>query len=115
MSLCNAIDAYVITNDKHKADSVLEVADRVISDSPELAPIIVPVRTGHAMWFGSDDEIRDIVQCRISSDSIDEYDRTDIAAAYLKLGDIDKALQYINSICCKSKSNTDFKYLAVKS
>ncbi|MDE6331240.1 MAG: hypothetical protein K2L80_01420, partial [Muribaculaceae bacterium] len=32
LSLCNAIDGYILNNDKHHTDSVFKVADRIISD-----------------------------------------------------------------------------------
>lgn len=114
MSLCNAIDVYIINNDKHQADSVFKVVDRIISDYPELSTIIAPYRIGYAMQFGNDDEIRDILRYFDSSDSIESYDRIDMAAAYLKIGDTAKAVQYINSISPVSKFPAALKYSAVK-
>lgn len=114
LSLCNALDASVLEKNKHLADSVIEIANKIVSELPEFTPYISRHMISYAIVFGNDDEIKDIIQYQVSLDSLSDMDRLDVARAYLKIGDAANSVQYLNSIKPGSAASADIKYFAVK-
>lgn len=114
-ALGNILDGCILMENKSLADSIYIVANNKISLYNNLTPIIEPYLLSYVMQFGSNEEIRDIINNIIEHKNLDELDKIDLAYAYFKIGDKQKALQYINSISPNSQYTKSLKYLAIKS
>lgn len=114
-ALGNILDGCILMENKSLADSIYIVANNKISHYNNLTPIIEPYLLSYVMQFGSNEEIRDIINNIIEHKNLDELDKIDLAYAYFKIGDKQKALQYINSISPNSQYTKSLKYLAIKS
>lgn len=111
----NILDGCILMEKKSLADSIYIVANNKISHNNNLTPIIEPYLLSYVMQFGSNEEIRDIINNIIEHKNLDELDKIDLAYAYFKIGDKQKALHYINSISPDSQYIKSLKYLAIKS
>lgn len=114
-ALGNILDGCILMENKSLADSIYIVANNKISHYNNLTPIIEPYLLSYVMQFGSNEEIRDIINNIIEHKNLDELDKIDLAYTYFKIGDKQKALQYINSISPNSQYTKSLKYLAIKS
>lgn len=114
-ALGNILDGCILMENKSLADSIYIVANNKISHYNNLTPIIEPYLLSYVMQFGSNEEIRDIINNIIEHKNLDELDKIDLAYAYFKIGDKKKALQFINSISPNSQYTKSLKYLAIKS
>lgn len=114
-TLGNILDGCILMENKSLADSVYIVANNKIAHHENLTPIIEPYLLSYVMQFGSNEDIRDIINNIIEHKNLDELDKIDLAYAYFKIGDKQKALQYINSISPDSQYIKSLKYLAIKS
>ncbi len=114
-ALGNILDGCILMENKSLADSIYIVANNKISHYNNLTPIIEPYLLSYVMQFGSNEEIRDIINNIIEHKNLDELDKIDLAYAYFKIGDKQKALQFINSISPNSQYTKSLKYLAIKS
>ena len=114
-TLGNILDGCILMENKSLADSVYIVANNKIAHHENLTPIIEPYLLSYVMQFGSNEDIRDIINNIIEHKNLDELDNIDLAYAYFKIGDKQKALQYINSISPDSQYIKSLKYLAIKS
>lgn len=114
-TLGNILDGCILMENKSLADSIYIVANNKISHHDNLASIIEPYILSYVMKFGGNEEIRDIINNIIEHKNLDELDKIDLAYAYFKIGDKQKALQYINSISPDSQYIKSLKYLAIKS
>ena len=114
-ALGNILDGCILMENKSLADSIYIVANNKISHYNNLTPIIEPYLLSYVMQFGSNEGIRDIINNIIEHKNLDELDKIDLAYTYFKIGDKQKALQYINSISPNSQYTKSLKYLAIKS
>lgn len=114
-TLGNILDGCILLGYKSLADSIYIIANDKISHNKNLTPIIEPYLLSYVMEFGSDAEIRNVINNTLKHKNLDELDKIDIAYAYFKIGDKQKALQYLNTISPDSQYAKSLRYLAIKS
>lgn len=114
LSIANALDGCIASNNKNRADSIITVAQDRVGRHPEYASEISPYILSYAIKFGDKEDIVDILECCGSADTFDDMTKVDVAQAYCKIGDIVKANQLLNMIDSTSVAKESLKYLAVK-
>lgn len=111
--LGNAMDGCIIKNNKSHADSILSIVKERIEENPELGEMARSYLLNYLLNFGEKDDILRILSFYNSQDSIDDFDKINIATAYYKLGNIKKATQEIGYISSGSAVRSSLKYLVL--
>ena len=96
-SYTNALDGYILTRNKVKADSMLAVCRQLVDQNPEGVTYLSPSIMSYTLEFGTPDEIR---QClyRYQEKDLTSEQTVDLARGFLQIGEADKAMQLINSV-----------------
>ncbi len=96
-SYTNALDGYILTRNKVKADSMLAVCRQLVDQNPEGVTYLSPSIMSYTLEFGTPDEIR---QClyRYQKKDLTSEQTVDLARGFLQIGEADKAMQLINSV-----------------
>jgi len=113
LNLANALDASVITDNKHLADSVMHVSRQRVKEHPDLRKYIDPYILSYTVNFGSNQDIGNLLSY-MPLDSIEDDVRIEIANAYCKIGEPHKAAQVLESIPEDSRARNTLKYKATK-
>ena len=114
LSLANALDGSILSNDKVLTDSIMSIAQERVKQKPEFNSVIRPYNLSYALKFGNKKDVIAILEHYESMGAIDDIDRLDIAEAYCKIEDVSNAMRILNSIPLTSKSRSSLKYLAIK-
>lgn len=114
LSLANALDGCIVTQNKSRADSIMAIACNRVNNKPEYASEISPYILSYTIRFGEKEDIADLLEHYESADSIDDMTKIDIAQAYCKIGNIVKANQLLDAIDSTSATKESLKYLAVR-
>ena len=105
----NALDGYILTSDREKADSMLAICHPLIENNPQGEEFLFPIMISYILEFGTLEEIR---KCLSENQAIPltSDDTIDFARGYLKVGEPEKAMQLINSIVPGSSIPDTLKY-----
>ena len=93
----NALDGYILTSDREKADSMLAICRPLIERNPEGEKYLNPSIVSYILKFGTPKEIS-ICLTEYQDMHMTPDDTVDFARGYLKIGEHDKAMQLINSV-----------------
>lgn len=112
--LSNAMDVCVINADRQRADSLMSIITRITSNSPELKEGFIPYKLDYLLQYGDRKDIMSILNYYATFNSIDDYDKINIATAYYNLGEFNKAKQLIDSVAINSQARNTLEYLSIK-
>ena len=113
-SLTNALDGSIINQNKQLADSIMTCCKNNIKEHPDYGNIMIPYVISYNIAFGSDDEIRHILNSIHADSKLTNETKLDIAYGYAKIGEADKALQVLESMDAERLDTTSLKYLSIK-
>lgn len=113
-SLVNALNGSIINQEKHLADSIMTCCKSNIDEHPNYERLITPYAISYTIVFGSDDEIRKVVNSVQDNNQLSNKVRLNIAYGYSKIGEADKALQVLESMNAETFDTTSLKYLSIK-
>ena len=85
----NALDGYILTSDREKADSMLAICHPLIENNPQGEEFLFPIMISYILEFGTLEEIR---KCLSENQAIPltSDDTIDFARGYLKVDAADK-------------------------
>lgn len=110
-----ALNGEIILHDKKKADSILEICNAKIDVSQSLNNEIIKSLLKYAVYFGTDDEVRNQVEDVQEVGITDELNMI-LASAYTKIGEPETGLHYLNEANISSYDILDsLTYWSVKS
>lgn len=110
----NALDGSIISKNKQLADSILIHCQNNIEKHQSYKDIILPYLISYNIVFGSDEEIRDIINFARTNNKQSDVTKLDIAFGYSKIGEAPKALQVLESMHTESADTNSLKYLSIK-
>ena len=109
-----ALDGELILNNKYKSDSILKICKSLIVDYPSLVKYTKVPFLKYAINFGTDDEVKKLIEEVLESECDDEI-KMNLARAYTKIGDHTTGLQYLNDVSINSNDILDsLTYWSVK-
>lgn len=112
-SYANALDGYIILNDKQLADSVMSICTGLVKINPELAEHLHSSFISYIIEFGTPEETKDILE-ELEDSELESEDIPNIAKAYTKLGHYDKAHKFITSQKTEGSILDSLKYLSIE-
>lgn len=112
-SYTNAINGYIMSNNKPAADSLMSICVPLVQKNPDGEKYLFPSLLSYTIEFGSHDDLKAF---------LDEYqdlqlttDETmDFARGYSKIGEHDKAMAILSSISPSRTILDSLKYVSVK-
>lgn len=113
-SLANALNGALMKDNKIKADSILTIAEDILYQHPEYDFAIMSTYLVYTGKFGDVDDLRNILEIYSSMDSIETETKLDMAVAYCKLDDPNKAMELLKAASEDLVSVDTLKFLAVK-
>lgn len=113
-SLTNALDGSIINQNKQLADSIMACCKNNMNEHPDYGSMMIPYVISYNIAFGSDDEIRHILNSVHADSKLTNEAKLDIAYGYTKIGEADKALQVLESMDTERLDTTSLKYLSIK-
>ena len=113
-SLVNALDGSIANKKKHLADSIMTCCKINIKEHPDYGSLMLPYVISYTITFGSDDEIRNVLNLVSDNNQLSNQAKLNIAYGYSKIGEVDKALQVLESIHAENIDTTSLKYLSIK-
>lgn len=112
-SYAKALNGYVIMDDKAAADSVMSVCVPLIREFPDGEASLFPAMLGYTIDFCSPDEIKTFLD-NYKDFELGHDETMDFARGYSKIGESDKALEFISSVNPAPNTPDSLKYAAVK-
>lgn len=113
MCYANAIDGYIILNDKAAADSVMSVCMPLVHNNPAGEEILFSSALSYVVEYGTPKEIKGFLEeyreCNLSHDDVLNY-----AQGYSKIGESEKAINIISNIKIEGSVLDSLKYISVK-
>lgn len=113
-SLVNALNGSIINQNKHLADSIMTCCKSNMNEHPDYERLITPYVISYTIVFGSDEEIRNIINSVHANNQLSNKVKLNIAYGYSKIGEADKALQVLESMDVGRLDTTSLKYLSIK-
>ena len=113
-SLVNALNGSIINQNKQLADSIMACCKSNMNEHPDYERLITHYVISYTIVFGSDEEIRNIVNSVHANDQLSNKVKLNIAYGYTKIGEADKALQVLESMDAGRLDTTSLKYLSIK-
>lgn len=113
-SLVNALDGSIANKEKHLADSIMTCCKSNIKEHPDYGSLMIPYVISYTITFGSEDEIRNVLNFVSDNNQLSNQAKLNIAYGYSKIGEADKALQVLESIHTENIDTTSLKYLSIK-
>ena len=113
-SLVNALDGSIANKEKHLADSIMTCCKSNIKEHPDYGSLMLPYAISYTITFGSEDEIRNVLNFVSDNNQLSNQAKLNIAYGYSKIGEADKALQVLESIHTENIDTTSLKYLSIK-
>lgn len=96
--LLKALNGSIIVKDRLRADSILNICNKFTSLDDTQNQVFQGYRLAHAMIFGSKDEIKYLIDNQKSNVKYDTYGLINLAYAYNKLGENEKAKAILRSV-----------------
>ena len=96
-SYTNALDGYILTGNKVKADSMLTVCRQLVDQNPEGVTYLSPSIMSYTLEFGTPDEIRKCLH-RYQEKDLTSEETVDLARGFLQIGEADRAMLLINTV-----------------
>ena len=93
----NALDGYILTSDREKADSMLAICRPLVERNPEGEKFLTPSIMSYTLEFGTPEEIKECLYRYLEKDLTTE-ETVDLARGFLQIREADRAMQLINSV-----------------
>lgn len=113
-SLVNILNGSITNQDKQMADSIMACCRINIKEHPDYGSLMLPYVISYTITFGSDDEIKAVVNSVNNQKNLSNGAKLNIAYGYFKIGENEKAFQILESIQIDTLSTYSLKYLSVK-
>ena len=112
-SYTNAIDGYIILNDKEAADRILVICNSLAKKTPDSSTYLFPSLLSYTVEFCPPEEVMDFLDKHkdwdLTTDELMNY-----ARGYTKTGDYDRALNILSEISPSESTWDSLKYASVK-
>ena len=112
-SYTNAIDGYVMMNDKSAADSILSICVPLVQKNPDGEAYLFPTILSYTINFRSPQEIKEFLS-EYQDIELTTDDVMIIAQGYSKIGEYDKAIALLSGISLSESTWDSLKYASVK-
>lgn len=113
-SLVNVLNGSIINKDKQLADSILTCCQNYIKEYPNYGALMISCVISYNITFGSDEDIRKTINFVHGNSKLSNEAKLNIAYGYSKIGEVNKALQILETIHAEATNMNSLKYLAVK-
>jgi len=111
--LLNALNGTIVLGDRLRADSILNLCNGFNELSNEQRYLLNDYILSYTIEFGSEDEIRTTLNNHVDSFELNTDAVMDVANAYNKVGDNDKARQLLNHVYESGVEYDTLKYMAI--
>ena len=112
-SYTNALDGYVMQNNKPAADSLMSICVPMVKKNPEGEAFLFPSLLSYTVNFCSPDEIKEVLteyqNMKLTTDETMIF-----AEGYSKIGEYDKAMTLISNINPAENTWDSLKYASIK-
>ena len=112
-SYTNAIDGYVMLEDKSAADSILSICVPLVQKNPDGEAYLFPSLLSYTIEFCSPDEIKAFLN-EYQDLELTKDETMDFARGYSKIGEYDKAITLLSGISLTESAWDSLKYASVK-
>ncbi|MBD5216137.1 MAG: hypothetical protein HDS78_06460 [Bacteroidales bacterium] len=102
-----------LKEDKDRADSIYSICSIMVKSYPEYNDSFDSKRLSYAIDFGKDEEIKQILDS-ISDIEISDWLKFTVARAYVRLGQGNKAIDYINQLNIADNELNPTQYYEIK-
>lgn len=112
-SYTNALDGYIILNNKSAADSLLSICQSLVKKHPDGKAYLFSSYLSYTINFGSPKEIKELLT-EYKDIELTNDDAMNIAKGYSKIGEYDKAMNILAGISPAAFTMDSLKYASVK-
>ena len=112
-SYTNALDGYVIQNNKPAADSLMSICVPMVKKNPEGEAFLFPSLLSYTVNFCSSDEIKEVLT-EYQNMELTTDETMIFAKGYSKIGECDKAMALISNINPAENTWDSLKYASIK-
>ncbi len=112
-SYTNALDGYIILNNKSAADSLLSICQSLVKKHPDGKVYLFSSYLSYTINFGSPKEIKELLT-EYKDIELTNDDAMNIAQGYSKIGEYDKAMNILAEISPAAFTMDSLKYASVK-
>lgn len=112
-SYTNAIDGYIMLNNKYMADSLLFICMSLVKKNPEGEKFLFPSLLSYAIEFCSHDDLKTFLD-EYQNWELTKDEAMNFARGYSKIGEYDKALNILAEISPTAFILDSLKYASVK-
>lgn len=112
-SYTNALDGYVMQNNKQAADSLMSICVPMVKKNPEGEAFLFPSLLSYTVNFCSSDEIKEVLT-EYQNMELTTDETMIFAEGYSKIGEYDKAMTLISNINPAENTWDSLKYASIK-
>lgn len=112
-SYTNALDGYVMQNNKPAADSLMSICIPMVKKNPEGEAFLFPSLLSYTVNFCSSDEIKEVLT-EYQNMELTTDETMIFAEGYSKIGEYDKAMALISNINPAENTWDSLKYASIK-
>lgn len=112
-SYTNAIDGYVMNNNKFAADSLISVCMSLVQKNPDGEPYLFSSLLSYTIEFCSVNDIKAFLD-KYHDMELTKDETIDFAQGYSKVGEYDKAVKYLSKITPAESTLDSLKYASAK-
>ncbi|WP_337395823.1 hypothetical protein [Prevotella sp.] len=112
-SYTNALDGYVMQNNKPAADSLMSICVPMVKKNPEGEAFLFPSLLSYTVNFCSSDEIKEVLT-EYQNMELTTDETMIFAEGYSKIGEYDKAMTLISNINPTESTWDSLKYASIK-
>ena len=112
-SYTNALDGYIILNNKSAADSLLSICIPLVQKNPDGEVYLFPSLLSYTIEFCSPDNLKAFLD-KYQDLELSKDETIDFAQGYSKIGEYDKALNFLSRTNPGTSDLDSLKYASVK-
>ncbi len=112
-SYTNALDGYIILNNKSAADSLLSICIPLVQKNPDGEVYLFPSLLSYTIEFCSPDDLKTFLD-KYQDFELSKDETMNFARGYSKIGEYDKALNILAEISPAAFTMDSLKYASVK-
>lgn len=112
-SYTNALDGYVMQNNKPAADSLMSICIPMVKKNPKGEAFLFPSLLSYTVNFCSSDEIKEVLT-EYQNMELTTDETMIFAEGYSKIGEYDKAMALISNINLAENTWDSLKYASIK-
>ncbi len=113
-SLIRALDGCVASQNKHKADSIMEITDSLVEKVPDSREMLTLVKLTYRIGFDSKRTIKSFIDTISNLNELEDEMKLNIALGYLSLQEPEKANNIFALIDTTGQLGQSLRYLSVK-